>query len=150
MAARLRSAISWNTRIAEGKTWADRRFEGLCPSDFGSRVHILVTANVAPPVGRNVTGSDNKVRPRPARRPEDSDEQESVFSKESEKRSHTRSKRHMSPGKTLYTFEPFKDLNSKLGIQSKVKLEPVGILSKTFESSKENKYVSGMYILQEN
>ena len=58
-------------------------------------------ANVAPPVGRNVTGSDNKARTRPARRPEDSDEQESVFSKESEKRSH-RSKRHMSPGKNVY------------------------------------------------
>ena len=53
-------------------------------------------ANVAPPVGRNVTGSDNKARSRP-RRPEDSDEQESVFSKESEKRSH-RSKRHKSLG----------------------------------------------------
>ena len=53
-------------------------------------------ANVAPPVGRNVTGSDNKARSRP-RRPEDSDEQESVFSKESEKRSH-RSNRHKSPG----------------------------------------------------
>ena len=77
-------------------------------------------SNVAPPVGRNVTGSDNKVRPRPARRPEDSDEQESVFSKESEKRSHTRSKRHMSPGKTSYTLEPVNDLKSKLGIQSKV------------------------------
>ena len=53
-------------------------------------------ANVAPPLGRNVTGSDNKARSRP-RRPEDSDEQESVLSKESEKRSH-RSNRHKSPG----------------------------------------------------
>merc|ERR1712008_207729 len=52
-------------------------------------------ANVAPPLGRNVTGSDNKARSRP-RRPEDSDEQESVLSKESEKRSH-RSNRHKSP-----------------------------------------------------
>ena len=40
--------------------------------------------------------TDNKARSRP-RRPEDSDEQESVFSKESEKRSH-RSNRHKSPG----------------------------------------------------
>ena len=68
-------------------------------------VSVPPPSNVAQPLGRNVTGSDNKVRSRP-RRPEDSDEEESVISKESEKRSH-RSKRHFSPGTNFTIISNF-------------------------------------------
>ena len=60
-------------------------------------------SNVGQPLVRNVTGSDNKVRSSRPRRPEYSDEEESVISKESEKRSH-RGKHHFSPGTLCNTY----------------------------------------------